>query len=313
MNYILSAKKGPFADYDAAAAKAEIMTEEVGVRYVATEYPDGGYAVIRHDNATERKSENEDFTLDLNRDQGTTGLPHFYEGESDSNDPFNFGNSEPAHAMSGKPLMEDQGISERNRESRREQPVEKSTENRQKEHIENDTDWDKRFPEIKLHPSWASFIAEYNWIFVGFIIAMFPELLWGWFLTYEDVTEGELLYRIIPGTIVLSAVALVLYNSIRIILYWWAHKYVVGNRQVESHYGIIFRKQASIAVKDIRTVDLNQGIAGRILRFGSLALATAGTSGNDIEIINIKEPLKLKNIITQRREAAAHYLEDNND
>lgn len=73
---------------------------------------------------------------------------------------------------------------------------------------------------------------------------------------------------------------------------------VITNKRLIVKSGLIARKVEELKLAKVETVEIKQGILGRILGFGKLKLTGAG-SHNTLTTILIKDPVKAKNIIDE--------------
>lgn len=69
----------------------------------------------------------------------------------------------------------------------------------------------------------------------------------------------------------------------------------VTNKRVIFKKGIISRKTEEMKLSSIETVEINQGIFGRMLGFGTVKVTGRGIS--DVVYKNIDDPMKVKKII----------------
>ena len=77
----------------------------------------------------------------------------------------------------------------------------------------------------------------------------------------------------------------------------YAHLYSIQNGRVEHYKGILARNITSIRVKDIRNINLGQGIVGRLLGIGTLEFSSAGGAGIEVAWWGILNPDEIKNKI----------------
>ncbi|PTB90288.1 hypothetical protein C9928_00795 [Pseudidiomarina aestuarii] len=69
----------------------------------------------------------------------------------------------------------------------------------------------------------------------------------------------------------------------------------VTNKRVINKFGIISRKSDEMKLKSIETVEIDQGIIGRIFGYGTVRVTGRGTS--DVKFIKIDDPLHVKRCI----------------
>ena len=77
----------------------------------------------------------------------------------------------------------------------------------------------------------------------------------------------------------------------------YAHLYSIQNGRVEHHKGILARNVKSIRVKDIRNINLRQGVVGRLLGIGTLEFSSAGGAGIEVTWWGVLNPDEIKNEI----------------
>lgn len=76
----------------------------------------------------------------------------------------------------------------------------------------------------------------------------------------------------------------------------WITEFAVTNRRVISKRGFIWRETEEMNMDKVETVDIDQTILGRILRYGDMRIT--GTGGtNNIEVRRIADPFALRNAI----------------
>ncbi|MBQ7264227.1 MAG: PH domain-containing protein [Synergistaceae bacterium] len=67
--------------------------------------------------------------------------------------------------------------------------------------------------------------------------------------------------------------------------------------------GLLKRKSTEISYQNLRTIDVSQTIAQRILNLGTLSIASSGTSGYEINAKDIVDPFGVRNEIQDRERA----------
>ncbi len=78
-----------------------------------------------------------------------------------------------------------------------------------------------------------------------------------------------------------------------------SHKYTITNQRLEMRKGIISKQTSEIHIKNIRNIQLNQGIMQRLLGLGDLLFASAATGGVEIGFLGISDPEQWKQKINQ--------------
>ncbi len=77
----------------------------------------------------------------------------------------------------------------------------------------------------------------------------------------------------------------------------YTHLYSVQKERIEHCKGIIARNVSSIRVKDVRAINIKQGIAGRLLGIGTLEFSSAGGAGIEVTWWGLLNPDEIKNKI----------------
>lgn len=133
---------------------------------------------------------------------------------------------------------------------------------------------------LELRPAWRN-----QWL----LIAVIPLLLLSAIgLSFADPAtsangpEGPPTLFFIWDILVVAIVILI-YRR-----YSW--KFTIDNVRVSSHHGIIARNQKAVRIKDMRTVELQQGVIQRLLNVGGLAFYSAGSASSDVLFRGIKNP-----------------------
>ena len=92
-------------------------------------------------------------------------------------------------------------------------------------------------------------------------------------------------------------IALVILTPFALIAYYGQEFGVTGKRVV-SKKGIISRSVSEMNLSSIESVNVNQGILGRILNFGSLKISGRGTTA--VDFANIDDPVKVRKLIQNK-------------
>ncbi len=75
-------------------------------------------------------------------------------------------------------------------------------------------------------------------------------------------------------------------------------------RKVMAKVGIISRKTHEVAIRDIRSINMNQSILERIFGLGSVQIGSAGTGGVEVEFKGITSPAKVRDGIRKTKDEA---------
>lgn len=76
-------------------------------------------------------------------------------------------------------------------------------------------------------------------------------------------------------------------------------KYKLTNKRISSAQGILSKKTAEVMVRDVRSVNLKQGICERIFGLGNVEIGSAGTAGIEVTLAGIAQAPKVKEQITR--------------
>lgn len=95
----------------------------------------------------------------------------------------------------------------------------------------------------------------------------------------------------------ISTICFIVYLPFVLIAYFGSEFGVTGKRVI-SKKGIISRNASEMNLSSIESVNIDQGIIGRILDFGTLKISGRGTTSVDFE--NIDEPVKVRKLIQNK-------------
>ncbi len=78
--------------------------------------------------------------------------------------------------------------------------------------------------------------------------------------------------------------------------------YTITNHKVMVKWGIISRNTKEVAVRDVRNINMSQGILGRIFGIGTVAVASAGTGTVDVTFFGTNNPMTVRDLVRQIKE-----------
>jgi len=78
--------------------------------------------------------------------------------------------------------------------------------------------------------------------------------------------------------------------------------YTHTTRKVIAKVGIISRKTHEVAIRDFRSINMNQSILERIFGLGSVQIGSAGTGGVEVEFKGITNPTKVRDGIRKTKD-----------
>ncbi|MBA3563053.1 MAG: PH domain-containing protein [Gammaproteobacteria bacterium] len=74
----------------------------------------------------------------------------------------------------------------------------------------------------------------------------------------------------------------------------FAWRYVIADRSIECHHGILSRDVNAIRLRDLRNVNVRQSLLQRLLGVGDVEFSSAGGSGIEVAFRGVVDPLGLK-------------------
>lgn len=74
----------------------------------------------------------------------------------------------------------------------------------------------------------------------------------------------------------------------------YAWGYLIADRSIECHHGILSREVSAIRLRDLRNVNVRQSLLQRILNVGDVEFSSAGGSGIEVAFRGVVDPLGLK-------------------
>ena len=95
----------------------------------------------------------------------------------------------------------------------------------------------------------------------------------------------------------ISTICFIVYLPFVLIAYFGSEFGVTGKRVI-SKKGIISRNASEMNLSSIESVNVDQGILGRILNFGSLKISGRGTT--TVDFANIDDPVKVRKLIQNK-------------
>ena len=78
--------------------------------------------------------------------------------------------------------------------------------------------------------------------------------------------------------------------------------FTLTTRKVMMQSGIISRKTSEVSMRDIRVVNMSQGILERIFGLGTVQIGSAGTAGIEVEFRGIQNPANVRDQIRRTKD-----------
>lgn len=142
--------------------------------------------------------------------------------------------------------------------------------------------------EFEIHPSWWSFVHLLSMGILGLYLAFFVQF------QIPANLGPPWAHQWFPVVLLCFGGGMILLAVLK--RYSW--RYSLRNDRVGSREGIIARREASIRLRDVRSVYLEQSISDRLMSTGSIRFASAA-SDNDPDVVwrGIDEPAKFRDQI----------------
>lgn len=77
--------------------------------------------------------------------------------------------------------------------------------------------------------------------------------------------------------------------------YVW--KFTIEGNRVTRHHGIVFRNQKSVRLRDLRAIEFDQTLLGRILDFGRLSFYSSATDAAEVIFHGITSPAQVRDYV----------------
>ncbi len=81
-----------------------------------------------------------------------------------------------------------------------------------------------------------------------------------------------------------------------------ARIYTLTNKRVISKAGIISRQVHEVVIRDIRVINVKQGILERIFGLGTVEVGSAGTAGIEVKFVGISNPVGVRDMIRRQKD-----------
>jgi membrane protein YdbS with pleckstrin-like domain/DNA-directed RNA polymerase subunit RPC12/RpoP len=80
--------------------------------------------------------------------------------------------------------------------------------------------------------------------------------------------------------------------------------FVLTNKRVTAKTGIIARNVHEVGIRDIRSINVKQGIIERLFGLGAVEIASAGTAGVEVRFSGIKNPITIRDMVRRQKDEA---------
>lgn len=128
-------------------------------------------------------------------------------------------------------------------------------------------------------------------------------------IQYEGKTSlWSLSPRIIIGLILLPIFGLGLLFLIPAAITYFTTELAITNKRVIAKFGLIRRDTIEMNITKIESIQIEQGVLGRIFNYGSIVIAGAGDP--KAPILGISDPLKFRKVFFEVQEGTSATLID---
>lgn len=289
MGMIISATGLPFTDRTAAELKASVITAELGEVYEVIDHPDGGFAVTKKNGAatiTGASSSHEEKNLN-NEVSSSPVLPMSRATNSNVN-PWDL----PEKAPDGKL------VNTKIRAKQTAAPFPVAGKPAAASLRDNGDDLHRT---IRLHPALASFWLWYVVMGLGILTAFSPHFFLAHILNVgQNYVDSMSTYGLIPMVSMIGVISMA--SALLNMTYgYYVRRYQVGPDMIETFYGLVSRKMQRIEYRHIRSVNVDQGLIGRLLNYGMVEISTAANEGGDLIFNNVADPTLVQEQIYRRK------------
>ncbi len=81
--------------------------------------------------------------------------------------------------------------------------------------------------------------------------------------------------------------------------------FTLTNRRASAKSGIISRKMREVGTKDIRNINVSQGVLGRIFGIGTVEIESAAAAGQGhVQFISVENPLVVRDLVRHEKDTA---------
>ena len=109
--------------------------------------------------------------------------------------------------------------------------------------------------------------------------------------------------NIIAGVLLLPVFGLGLLVLLGVLIRYKSTELAITNKRIVAKFGFIRRSTVEIGVRKIESIQVHQGILGRLFNFGSIVMAGAGNP--QAPIPGISQPMEFRKQFLEHQEAAA--------
>ncbi len=126
-----------------------------------------------------------------------------------------------------------------------------------------------------------------------------------WLVFYFSSRYPEFAYWNIAEWVGLGIICISLISLVLTWLKWRFTIYALNNKRVLQRKGVFGRSYLGCSLAKVQNVEVKISPLSRVFKFGTIRIATAQTQGDDIEWVDVKEPISLQRHITEGLEKFA--------
>lgn len=137
--------------------------------------------------------------------------------------------------------------------------------------------------ELEIRPSWRD---QFGLL-----------LVFGILLITSVVTLLQPIGGVSPNVVAGVFLILTILVGLTILYRHYVWSFTIDGVSIESCYGIISRNIHSIRIRDLRNINVRQGILQRLLGIGDIEFSSAGGAGIEVTFYGVVGPMALKHRI----------------
>lgn len=175
---------------------------------------------------------------------------------------------------------------------------------------ESDTtaETEEQEPAIRIRQAMRALWRSWSLVAAGAILAIAPGLFLGWLVEWAGPAVADFATQF-WSELPISGAQATRYAGLALAVLglgyvgyeWLVERYRVESEVVSRSRGIIARSVDQLTLQDIRTVSMDQSLIARMLGYGTLRFASAGTAEEDVTFYRVKDPMQLKEELIQRQ------------
>ncbi|UCF15442.1 MAG: PH domain-containing protein [Phycisphaerales bacterium] len=86
--------------------------------------------------------------------------------------------------------------------------------------------------------------------------------------------------------------------------------YTITNHKVMVKWGIISRITKEVAIRDVRNINMTQGVFARLFGIGTIAVASAGTGTVDVSFFGVEGPAMVRDLVRKIKEESDSHSQE---